>query len=137
MIIKKYQKIEVHLKPLPILKKIGTKPRKKTCDPRLFSFDPLHFTLDPRLFTLDPRLFTLNPRHLTLDTRPSTKTRTQLNPTSEIQTMSGKYPFVANFQIAFLLKFALDYAVISLHTNTVTYFVEKCLIFHEEINKRI
>ena len=51
--------------------------------------------------------------------------------------MSGKYPFVANFQIAFLRTFALDYAVISLHTNTVTYLVEKRLIFHEEINKRI
>ena len=51
--------------------------------------------------------------------------------------MSGKYPFVANFQIAFLRTFALDYAVISLHTNTVTYFVEKRLIFHEEINKRL
>ena len=48
--------------------------------------------------------------------------------------MSGKYPFVANFQIAFLRSFALDYAVISLHTNTVTYFVEKRLIFHEEIS---
>ena len=51
--------------------------------------------------------------------------------------MSGKYPFVANFQIAFLRTFALDYAVISLHTNTVTYLVEKRLIFHEEINKRL
>ena len=60
-----------------------------------------------------------------------------LNPASEILTMSGKYPFVANFQIAFLRTFALDYAVISLHTNTVTYFVEKRLIFHEEINKRL
>ena len=51
--------------------------------------------------------------------------------------MSGKYPFVANFQIAFLRTFALDYTVISLHTNTVTYFVEKRLIFHEEINKTL
>ena len=51
--------------------------------------------------------------------------------------MSGKYPFVANFQIAFLRTFALDYAVISLHTNTVTYFVEKRLIFYEEINKSV
>ena len=51
--------------------------------------------------------------------------------------MSGKYPFVANFQIAFLRTFAFDYAVISLHTNNVTYFVEKRLIFHEEINKRL
>ena len=49
--------------------------------------------------------------------------------------MSGKYPFVANFQIAFLRTFALDYAVISLHTNTVTYLVEKRLIFHEETLK--
>ena len=61
----------------------------------------------------------------------------QLNPASEILTMSGKYPFVTNFQIAFLRTFALDYAVTSLHTNTVTYFVEKRLIFREQINKRL
>ena len=33
--------------------------------------------------------------------------------------------------------FALDYAVISLHTNFTTNSFEKRLIFHEETNRRL
>ena len=61
----------------------------------------------------------------------------QLNSASEILTMSAKNPFVANFQIEFLRTFALDYAVISLHTNTTTYSFEKRLILHEQTNRRL
>ena len=61
----------------------------------------------------------------------------QLNPASQILTMSGKNPFVANFQKAFLRMFALDYAVISLHTNFTTNAFEKRLILHEETNRRL
>ena len=46
--------------------------------------------------------------------------------------MSGKYPFVANFQIAFLRTFALDYAVISLHlilSHLVTGRIQPTYIF--------
>ena len=61
----------------------------------------------------------------------------QLNPASELLTMSGKSPFVVNFQKAFLRMFALDYAVISLHTNFTTNTFEKRLILREETNRRL